>query len=349
MKNCIEKSNTYYEYIDIIKGVGIALVLLGHILQDGIPLKSVIYSFHMPLFFVVAGLTLKDESFKERIQKRFYSLYIPYILWGMIFSSFSFKNLALILYGTNESLTKASSNGMLWFLTVLFIASVLSGVLFSLIKTKYKSICLVVASVCLFILSIVMNMFHDIISVKNYALGLPLALDIVFMAASFIIIGKIISCEFLPKVQNLKNSFRLLIGLALSLVSLCGILQKNEHGYSQMATYDVGNPIFYWLVAIMACVGIILLSQLIAESFKGRFLNSIKRMMIWLGRNSLLIFIMHRTLLYNLKNIYASHNSLVVCVILWLVLMIYSSLTSFIIGKICPVLAGKYRPRATNK
>ena len=43
------------DYMDAVKGIGILLVVMGHNLQ-GIPaLTSWIYSFHMPLFFIVTG------------------------------------------------------------------------------------------------------------------------------------------------------------------------------------------------------------------------------------------------------------------------------------------------------
>lgn len=42
------------EYIDIARGIGIVLVVLGHCLSqlDG-GLRTFIYSFHMPLFFCI--------------------------------------------------------------------------------------------------------------------------------------------------------------------------------------------------------------------------------------------------------------------------------------------------------
>lgn len=41
-------------YIDIAKGIGIILVILGH---SGVnsEIKDFIYGFHMPLFFVISG------------------------------------------------------------------------------------------------------------------------------------------------------------------------------------------------------------------------------------------------------------------------------------------------------
>lgn len=114
-------------YIDLVKGIGILCVLFGHLIpNDGI-VKPAIYSFHMPLFFIVTGILLKKESIQIKVSKKFHQVIIPYIVWGLIFSSFSFSKLALILYGTNESLIIAGSNGMLWFLVASFFASIIAS------------------------------------------------------------------------------------------------------------------------------------------------------------------------------------------------------------------------------
>lgn len=42
------------EEVDISKGIGMVLVITGH-LCVGAPLRNFIYSFHMPLFFVLSG------------------------------------------------------------------------------------------------------------------------------------------------------------------------------------------------------------------------------------------------------------------------------------------------------
>ena len=40
-------------YLDYAKGIGILLVVLGHIYNNSV--KLWIYSFHMPLFFIISG------------------------------------------------------------------------------------------------------------------------------------------------------------------------------------------------------------------------------------------------------------------------------------------------------
>ena len=51
-------------HIDLLKGIGIILVLLGHLPINGI-MHMLIYSFHMPLFFFCSGFFSRvDQSLK---------------------------------------------------------------------------------------------------------------------------------------------------------------------------------------------------------------------------------------------------------------------------------------------
>ena len=46
---------------DIMRGVGIILMMLGHIPVDGFAYRW-IYSFHMPMFFILSGLFTKNAA-----------------------------------------------------------------------------------------------------------------------------------------------------------------------------------------------------------------------------------------------------------------------------------------------
>lgn len=50
------------DYIDAAKAIAIILVIIGHCYWVGaVPrLRNIIYSFHMPLFFVVSGFSLSN-------------------------------------------------------------------------------------------------------------------------------------------------------------------------------------------------------------------------------------------------------------------------------------------------
>lgn len=48
------KSNRIEE-VDISKGIGMVLVIMGHLCVSA-SLRNFIYSFHMPLFFILSGM-----------------------------------------------------------------------------------------------------------------------------------------------------------------------------------------------------------------------------------------------------------------------------------------------------
>ena len=71
--------------IDIVKGIGIFLVVFAHLnFQE--PMQTVIYSFHIPLFFIVSGLLFrreKYETWKSFLVRRFHTLILPYLFFAL--------------------------------------------------------------------------------------------------------------------------------------------------------------------------------------------------------------------------------------------------------------------------
>lgn len=76
------------EYIDIFKGMGILLMIMGHV-GFGSRFDHFIHGFHMQIFFFISGFLSKSKSAKEFsiftfIKKRAYRLLLPYCIWGGI-------------------------------------------------------------------------------------------------------------------------------------------------------------------------------------------------------------------------------------------------------------------------
>ena len=137
-----------FREIDLCRGLGIILVVLGHALkQTGTDHQavqisiSVIYSFHMPLFFVLSGFVayriLGFVTWGERINYvagRARRLLIPYFCVGAVYiplkialsryalKPYDFSSVWRILIGDNP-------NTALWYLYILFWISVLSVLL----------------------------------------------------------------------------------------------------------------------------------------------------------------------------------------------------------------------------
>ena len=72
------------EQFDILKGIGILLVIICHAGLGGFS-KEVIYSFHMPLFFFVSGYFFLDAPFVVFLVKNIKQLLIPYFLFVLSF------------------------------------------------------------------------------------------------------------------------------------------------------------------------------------------------------------------------------------------------------------------------
>ena len=73
--------------VDILKGIGIILVVVGHA-NCPQTLRDIIYSFHMPLFFICSGFffSLTDtDNWKKFLERRVKRLYIPFVKWSIFF------------------------------------------------------------------------------------------------------------------------------------------------------------------------------------------------------------------------------------------------------------------------
>ena len=69
-------------WINNLKIFGILAVILGHIAS---PLGSFIYSWHMPLFFILSGFFIKfNLPIKEFFLKDFQRLMVPYFLFALV-------------------------------------------------------------------------------------------------------------------------------------------------------------------------------------------------------------------------------------------------------------------------
>jgi polysaccharide biosynthesis protein PslL len=192
------------EYIDIARGIGILLVVMGH---NDFALVSpfaykLIYSFHMPLFFFLSGYFINTTiGFWSFFKKRFNSLIKPYLftLFLIYFISLSFGKLGFqtaifrtvkSLYGTGRYIDWVQ----LWFLPHLFVVSLYAFVFYAAVKkvdnryVRWAILLLTLGVASLFLQSFYpfpLNVFG-----KSYELwGLPFSLDLVLLSGFFFILG----------------------------------------------------------------------------------------------------------------------------------------------------------------
>lgn len=78
-----------FPWINAVKSIGIYLVVLGHLwYESNLPIiNQLIYSFHMPLFFILSGYLYRyKESISniEFIKQKFFRTALPAIIWYII-------------------------------------------------------------------------------------------------------------------------------------------------------------------------------------------------------------------------------------------------------------------------
>ena len=134
------------EWVDIAKGVAIVLVCLGHRdVPEGMCVW--IYSFHLPLFFFLAGYTTRFESyasFGAYAMRKVRVLLVPYFVFGLCVEAF---NVVLSRFYSHETVDfpellvnlftgKIQS---IWFIPAFFLVEIISYCLNRLPKGKLPS------------------------------------------------------------------------------------------------------------------------------------------------------------------------------------------------------------------
>ncbi len=143
------------EWVDYAKAIGIFLVVYGHVarglMNAGLPLDkqwfelldSVIYTFHMPLFFFLSGLFFYDSLINRGttglIANKLDTIIYPYVVWSLIQG---FSELVLANY-TNGQVTAYEvlsfawqPRAQFWFLFALFQIFVVCSLLYKLANDK---------------------------------------------------------------------------------------------------------------------------------------------------------------------------------------------------------------------
>ena len=146
------KEKTRDDTFDILKGVAIICVILGHS-EIGV-LYPFIHSFHIPLFFFISGFFLKLRPIREEISLSFKRLIVPYIftafcicfiafckdLSNYTWSDGSHTQLTILKYllgfkGKTEPDWLVGTISVLWFVLAMFWARVIAVLLIGKIKS----------------------------------------------------------------------------------------------------------------------------------------------------------------------------------------------------------------------
>lgn len=273
------------KWIDVAKGIGIILVVIGHISRNEY-LNYFIYSFHMPLFFMLSGYLYKEkEYFVERKVK---SILIPYFIFS--FLSFLYwyiieRNLRqqannpidvfiniLLARGGEENYI---FNAVMWFLPCLFMVELVFYLLQTKIRGKNKQLIILLIMIICGILGFIYP--------RITTLRLPFCIDTMLTAIVFYYMGYKLKNKINFIQKNIKDRKKLTV-IILGLFVMTIILAMIERGINlNNLKYD--SFILLYLTAIIGTSFICMLSNCINNNC-----------MNWLGKNSLYIMCLHNQL-----------------------------------------------------
>ncbi len=270
------------KWIDTAKGIGILCVLLGHVNYPY--LQTIIYTFHMPLFFFLSGFLFSGNKYNTTafIKNKIRTLVVPYYFWAffyfipidIIFRLINDKNIDFSSY---KDFIIMGRKETIWFLGAMFCVSIIMYFLAKFLKNNIYFI--------LFFSAIMFIIF----AVYYYFGGKALwfNLDVAFMALPFFALGYYLSMrrQVLEKINKITPFlFICLIFLFLSINFIVGYLNKKISSVKvDMSQNSYGNLILMFVSAIAGIIVVVLISQKIHFKF-----------ISYLGQNSIIYFIMHQ-------------------------------------------------------
>lgn len=272
----------------LVRGIAILFVVIGHVIgestsgirqlysQDVAGLSQIydfIYTFHMPVFFIVSGLSFalfshgRSSSLGSFLMGRFKRLLMPLLCWAPIY--FMLRCVTGQAEFAVGELLKAIvvPDFIFWFFHTLFLISVASHLLLI-----YGSVAVYfITSILLLLISF---LFDGMISATFYFNF--------FYAIGFLLGWELQQADHLPCSSLKRPALMAAIGLAgLTMLAVFWGLEENFYSVAKLLNGLIGFSVLYW-IALLAKVN--------------RSSAQHSKIMNWfghLGRISMSIYLLH--------------------------------------------------------
>lgn len=338
--------------IDIMKGLGLLLVVLGHTYND----SQVIYSFHMPLFFILSGASMSFSTHGFSLARRFKAIIVPYfcfsllsfIYWLLIESHFRpFDNTPLFegvlgtfdlrwqqfinIFLAENTVNSFAYNVVLWFLPCLFVADCLySRMKFTPPQWKWTIV-------------LVLPAIYYILIAELPCL--PLCLNIAILAVPFLALGH----QFYGIVNNyISHGYNIIRCVTLSIILLVTFIIAYRYFCPSinMLANKVSPFYLFYGFAIIGSLLVLCISNLMTKT------KRICEPFCWIGRNSLVIMCIHeplkRIILFILSKMLClpvdvMRDNLCFSIITTVIVVLVCVPFIIFINRYCPIMLGRCR------
>lgn len=287
-------------YIDIARGIGIILLVLGHIVTGNTYLFNWIYSFHMPLFFFLSGMVANEKklnNFPDYVKRKAKSRILPYFvivalgfLICMIIPSYRadvfadgwYSQITHILWYCRPVYLYI---GQVWFLVALFWSEIYFYGWYKLVGKRHIVLQIAVA----FIFVVLSRHIWKLDPYIPFIQKIPFLTDVATMGTFCYILG------FLTERYHLLERINKWVKLLLIPVTFAINIYLGTYlnGYVNMVDLVFVNAFRYVPAMIAGIAGVLLLSTFLKKT----------ALLEWMGRHSLPLFASHTFVIYLVREI----------------------------------------------
>jgi fucose 4-O-acetylase-like acetyltransferase len=224
-------------WIDLAKGIGIALVVIGHACAEAnssgaLWTRNAIYLFHMPLFFLVSGYLAKPGPLLDYARQRLNSLIVPYVCYLFVIGvplALATHQLhgrgaplefAWYFYGGRHLVTYMT---IFWFVTCLFFAQIIYRGMLRISASPFDLTVVAIIGACL---------LYSYAFMPKHNVPTPLDVGVVPMAIVFMWFGQV--------YKTVENRTAAVIGVCLAAVLGLGFYLR----FHPLYVFDMKSGLF---------------------------------------------------------------------------------------------------------
>lgn len=291
-------------YLDMVKGIAILLVVLGHNSAVGIRTNIWLSTFHLPAFFIVSGILMhlkreEDISLKDTFRKKVNRILIPYFWFSvgtvlfLLLNIFAGKLTWQVLHQLIWQTISLQGYSVMWFLPVLFFAELYVILLLKILermcgKGRYLPgfLCVIATLLALLAYDCYKNSIVPVVPVMvadEIRAFVKAIIAGVFISYGYLI-GVLFSQSEERKPEGTKRSvYRVAefgLGLILSIVNLVAVPHVQLMDVNNL---NVGSLHIYLLLGVGGSLGVLLICRNIPCI----------PLLAYYGQNSLIIMCTH--------------------------------------------------------
>ena len=268
-------------WVDIAKGIGIILVTMGHTRISETPVNWWLTSFHMPLFYFLAGLCFDENrypSYGQYFKRKCVALGYPYAMLSIVVAAL----LSTLYFGDQFTVSgvwhgalRGNPFGPMWFISSLFAVELIFGVIVRFVKSGRGRL----------LISLMLAAIGWQLSLERNAgiwMGWSLA-PVTLFSVLFYNLG----CVCKSVVSTVAASRYVVPTMIGCFILQLGAMALEPHGYVHIGMKFGPGPLWYVPLATLGTIFVCLLSMMIDRFQRPALLLQ------WFGRNSIILLALH--------------------------------------------------------